>query len=93
MPVKFDKEFKTHAVRLVVEEGVSVSRASKDLGVGLSTLQRWVRELKAHGKSAFPGKGHLRADDERLKKLERENEVLKRERDILKKALAIFSSH
>jgi transposase-like protein len=37
---------------------------------------------------AFPGKGHLRAEDERFKKLERENEILRRERDILKKALA-----
>jgi transposase len=93
MPAKFDKEFKHSAVRLVIEDGVSVSRAAKDLGIGLSTLQRWVRELNAHGKSAFPGKGHLRPEDERMKKLERENEVLKRERDILKKALAIFSSH
>ncbi len=91
MPAKFNKEFKVNAVRLVVEDGVSVSRASKDLGVGLSTLQRWIRELKTQGKSAFPGKGHLRPEDERVKKLERENEILKRERDILKKALAIFS--
>ena len=47
--------------------------------------------MKQHGVSAFPGKGHLHAEDERVKKLERENEVLRRERDILKKALAIFS--
>ena len=88
---KFDKEFKINAVRLVVEQGVPASRACKDLGIGLSTLERWVGEMKQHGLSAFPGKGHLRPEDERVKKLERENEVLRRERDILKKALAIFS--
>ncbi len=44
------------------------------------------------GKGAFPGSGHPKVEDERVRKLERENEVLRRERDILKKALAIFSS-
>ena len=92
MPAKFDKEFKRNAVDLVLEKKISISRASKDLGIGLSTLQRWIRELKVSGESAFPGKGHLKPEDERLGKLERENEVLRRERDILKKALAIFSS-
>jgi transposase len=91
MPAKFDKDFKRNAVDLVLEKKISLNRASKDLGVGLSTLQRWVREIKTDGESAFPGKGHLKPEDERLRKLERENEVLRRERDILKKALAIFS--
>ena len=92
MPKKFDKDFKLNAVLLVLEHGVKISKASADLGIGLSTLQRWLREHKQHGTSAFPGKGHLRTEDEKLRKLERENEILRRERDILKKALAIFSS-
>jgi transposase len=40
---------------------------------------------------AFPGKGKLKPEDEELRKLRRENEILKEERDILKKALAVFS--
>lgn len=92
MPKKYDLEFKINAVRLVLDKGLKASRVSSDLGVGLSTLERWISEHKQHGAAAFPGKGKLRLDDERLKKLERENEILKRERDILKKALAIFSS-
>ena len=92
MPRKYDLEFKINAVRLVIDEGISVSKACADLGVGLSTLERWISEHKQHGQAAFPGKGHLRPDDAKLKKLERENEILRRERDILKKALAIFSS-
>jgi transposase len=43
------------------------------------------------GEDAFSGKGHLKAEEERYRALERENERLKRERDILKEALAIFS--
>lgn len=92
MPRKYDLEFKINAVRLVKEQGLTAKEASEDLGVGLSTLERWISEHKQHGAAAFPGKGKLRPDDEKLKKLERENEKLKRERDILKKALAIFSS-
>jgi transposase len=92
MPRKYDLEFKINAVRLVLEEGIPITKACDDLGVGQSTLERWISEHKLHGKAAFPGKGHLRPDDEKLKKLERENEILRRERDILKKALAIFSS-
>ena len=89
---KFDKEFKINAVKLITEQGLSVTQTSQDLGVGLSTLQRWLREMKDYGQTgAFPGSGKLKPEDEKLRKLERENEVLRRERDILKKALAIFS--
>jgi transposase len=77
----------------VVEQGLSINKVRQDLGIGLSTLQRWVQELKIQGKkNAFPGTGHYRPEEEHLRKLERENEVLRCERDILKKALAIFSS-
>lgn len=92
MPKKFDKEFKINAVRLVLKENLPVCKVAKDLGVGLSTLERWVCEFKESGVQAFPGKGYLKPEDERMRKLERENEILRRERDILKKALAIFSS-
>jgi transposase len=95
MPKKkqFDKDFKLNAVRLVQEKGLSIRQVSRDLGIGLSTLQRWTREIKAHGeKNSFPGSGYLKPEEERIRKLERENEILRRERDILKKAVAIFSS-
>ena len=92
MPRKFDKEFKINAVRLVAEEKLPIKKVSRDLGIGTSTLDKWIRDTKKHGLSAFPGKGRLRVEDEIVRKLERENEVLRRERDILKKALTIFSS-
>lgn len=89
---QFDLEFKINAVRLIVEQGLKVVQVSKDLGIGLSTLERWLTEYRRQGEAAFAGKGKARIDDNEAKKLARENEILKRERDILKKALAIFSS-
>lgn len=88
---KFDKEFKINAIKLV-KQGLTITQVSQDLGIGLSTLQRWTREIKLHGLEAFPGSGKLRVEDEQIRQLQRENEVLRRERDILKKALSIFSS-
>lgn len=88
---KFDVEFKFNAVNLVKTQGLSVRQVSQDLGIGQSTLDRWVREVKASGNNSFPGSGRLKPAEERIRQLERSNEVLRRERDILKKALAIFS--
>jgi transposase len=52
---------------------------------------RWLRPLDGEGVDAFSGKGHLSVSDEQVRHLQRENDRLRRERDILKKALAIFS--
>ncbi len=74
----FDKEFKQNAVRLlVVEDGVYASRSAKDLDIGVSTLQRWVCELKAHGQSAFPDKGFFDAvyESHLLNKIQRERVI------------------
>lgn len=93
MSRKYDKEFKINAVKLVLEKKLKYTQVSQDLGIGLSTLQRWLSEYKAHGvNNAFPGSGNLRIEDEERRQLKREIDVLRRERDILKKALVIFSS-
>ena len=91
MPRKYDREFKIEAVRMASELGVSATEVEKRLGIGQGVLSRWKRELARDGKQAFPGKGHLKAEDEAMRRLKHENERLRRERDILKKAVAIFS--
>jgi transposase-like protein len=48
---------------LIVEENMSMAQVSRDLGIGQPTLDKWVRELRKHGLSAFPGKGHLSPED------------------------------
>ena len=88
---KYDKEFKLEAIRLASEPGNTGAKIEKDLGIGQGVICRWKRQLRDEGEQAFPGKGHLKADDEVIRNLKRDNERLSRERDILKKALAIFS--
>ena len=89
---KYDREFKIEAVRMASEPGMSATEVEKRLGIGQGVLSRWRRQLKSNGKHAFPGKGHLKPEDEELRRLKRECERLRRERDILKKAVAIFST-
>ena len=87
----FSREFKLESVALMTEGGISVAPASRDLGISESVLGRWKRQFTEDPTEAFPGKGRLRSQDEELARLRRENEVLRQERDILKKAVGIFS--
>lgn len=88
---EFDREFKIGAVALVVNEGKSMTQVAKDLGIGLSTLHKWVKAHKAHGaKDAFPGSGKLRPEDEELRRLREEVRLLRMERDLLKKTMGYF---
>jgi transposase len=76
---------------MAAEPGVTAKEVEKRLGIGQGVLSRWKRQFSHDPKHAFPGKGHLKPEDEDLRRLKRENERLRRERDILKKAVAIFS--
>ena len=89
----FDKEFKYEAIRLINEGKRSVRDIAKDLDVHPNLLHQWRRKCRADMEHAFPGKGHLKIPEEEIRRLQRENENLKEEKDILKKALAIFSKH
>ena len=53
----FSREFKLEAVKLIVERGVSVAQAAKDLDVHENVLRKWVGEAKADPQRAFPGQG------------------------------------
>jgi transposase len=88
---QYPREFKMEAVRLLKTSGKSARQLEQELGIGAGNLWRWKREFAADGKGAFPGHGRLTPEQERLRQLERENEILRQERDILKKAIAIFS--
>ena len=87
----YTSEFKREALRLLETSGKSAAQIERDLGVGPGCLSRWKHQLSQNGEQAFPGHGRVGPDQERLRHLERENELLRQERDILKKAVAIFS--
>jgi transposase len=88
---QYSHEFKRDAVRLLETSGKSASQLERELGIGKGNLWRWKREFAAKGENAFPGHGRLTPEQDELRQLERENEILRQERDILKKAVAIFS--
>lgn len=90
---KYTKEFKAEAVRLVLEEGMKRSQVAKDLGIHNTVICGWVKKWQEDGKDAFPGKGRLKPDEDRYRKLERENRRLRMEREILKKAITFFGEH
>jgi transposase len=87
----YDRSFKTDAVRMVVEGQHPVAEVARDLGLDRSMLSRWVRELTVSGVDSFPGHGKLSPQDEELRRLKRELERVTEERDILKKAMGVFS--
>ena len=87
----YSREFKLEAVRLAETSGKSIKQLEKDLGIGEGCIRQWKRKLAAEGWYAFPGHGKLPPDEERVRQLERELEIVRQERDILKKAVAIFS--
>lgn len=86
----YTKEFKQDAVHLVETSKKSKAEIARDLGVSDSALSKWCKALGIQGEQAFPGKGHQTALEEEIRRLQRENEILKQERDILKKAVRIF---
>ena len=88
---KFDKQFKLDAVRLVTEGGKAVAAVARDLGIDANRLHHWKRQFSNNGTEAFPGNGRLMPQDEELRRLQRENALLREERDILKKAAACFA--
>ncbi len=90
---KFDREFKMETARLIIERGKKVSEVARDLGIHENVLRKWKNQYIQDKEHSFPGKGRLKPEDEELRRLKRENADLKEERDILKKALAIFSKH
>ena len=86
---RFTKGFQEEAVRLAQTSGGTQREIAGDLGIGLSTLVRWIgrgRDRRAVGPTA--GESEVTAE---LKRLRRENEILRQERDILKKATALFA--
>jgi transposase len=82
---KFSREFKLEAVNLVSERGVSVTQAARDLDINHNMLRRWLKELGADPKHAFPGLGQMKPEQLEIDRLRKEVARLKAERDILKK--------
>ena len=88
---KHTAEFKREALNLVIEQQLSIAEVSRRLGISQSLLHKWKVQFAARGEQAFPGKGQQTPQEAELARLRRENEQLRMERDILKKATAFFA--
>ncbi len=83
----FTEDFKRDAVALITEQGYKVSEASRSLDVGENQLRRWKRQFEEEATG-----GSLNEDErEELKRLRKENQLLRMEKEILKKASAYFA--
>lgn len=80
----YPREFKLQAVGLAKSSGKSISEIERELGITRGLLAKWKQRLKADGEQAFPGKGRLKEDEELIRRLQRENEQLRQEHEVLK---------
>jgi transposase len=85
---KYTREFKLSAVKLVNEQGYSISEAAKSLGIDPNSVRYWVKQFSGEPGGIPSGDGALVAE---IQKLRKENARLLMEREILKKAAAFFA--
>ena len=87
----YDKEFKLNAVNLFLKKEKTYEQISEELGIPKTTLIGWVFSYNKSGEKSFPGKGNIKASDIELVELRKRLAIAEEEREILKKALGIFS--
>ena len=86
---KFSEEFKAQTVRLVLDEGRSVSAVARELDLIASAVGTWVKREQAERSQGKTGL--TKAERDELTALRKENRILREEREILKKAAAFFA--
>ena len=88
----YSEEFKKNAVEHSMTSEKSVEEIARDLRVAHSNLRRWRAQYRKNGELAFPGNGKqkLTSQEKEVRRLKKELYDVRQERDILKKALAIF---
>jgi len=78
----YTKEFKQEAVQISYDSDRSVVEVAKNLGIRPALLYRWRAEQREEGEDAFPGKGQTKPSEEEMRRLRRELEQVRMERDI-----------
>lgn len=87
---KFTREFKESAVKLVQDQGYTISEAAQSLGVDPASVRYWLQKFPARSGGAADDKNALHSE---IRRLREENKRLLMEREILKKATAFFAKH
>ncbi|MGB6370372.1 MAG: transposase [Atribacterota bacterium] len=89
----YSEEFKKDAIQHSLTSEKAAVEVAQDLGIAHSNLRRWRAQYNKNGELVFPGNGKqkLTPQEEEIKRLKKELYDVRQERDILKKALAIFT--
>ena len=88
---KYTRESRLEAVRLLESSGRSAAQIERELGIGDGCVLRWRKKFASEGVGCRSVDDNGVSEREQIRQLKRENEILRQERDILKKAVAIFS--
>jgi len=88
---RFSREYKQEVAEMVLSGGHEIHGLSRDLDLRPDMIQRWVKQHREDPEQSFPGPGQAKERDQELLRLRRENRMLREEREILKKVVAIFS--
>ena len=88
----FNADFKLEAAQLVVEQHYTIPEAAKAMGVGKSTMSKWVRQLRQECQGVSPKATPITPEQRKIRELELRIKKLEMEKDILKKATALLMS-
>jgi transposase len=88
----FTPEFRLEAAQLVVDQGYTVKAAAAAMGVGKSTMDKWVRQLKNERNGITNNATPLTPDQRKIRELEKRIKRIEMEKEILKKATALLMS-
>lgn len=88
----FSPEFKLESAQLVLDQGYTVKAASEAIGVGKSTLEYWIRQLREERRGKTPSASALTPEQRRIQELEKKLRKVEQEKEILKKATALLMS-
>jgi transposase len=88
---RYTAEFQAEAIRLVLEQGYSMKEAARSLGMSYTTMRNWIYAWQKHNPKTLAPAAPRLALEEEVRRLRAENQRLRQERDILKKAAAFFA--
>ncbi len=89
----FSPEFKLEAAQLVLNQGYTIKTACEAVGVGKSTLEYWIRQLKVERQGKTPTASAITPEQRKIQELEKQIRRLEMEKEILKKATALLMSN
>jgi transposase len=89
----YDQAYKTEICKRAVEGGEMVPAIAREVGISENTIYGWVARYRENSEKPFVGSGHIKPEDEAIKKFQREIKELREENEILKKAAAYFAKN